>query len=84
MKPRPYSSTKEVDDAGKLLKDGVLIAQRKEGFYKVLLYQVSSSYIEVFVHEHFNVIIKVNNFTNTCHLEPFLAAISIDGLLRGM
>ncbi|HEV7622293.1 MAG TPA: hypothetical protein VGO09_11180, partial [Flavisolibacter sp.] len=60
MKFRQYSTTKEVDQAEKLLKDGVLIAQRKEGYYKVLLYQVDASYIEVYVHDHFNVIIKVN------------------------
>ncbi len=81
MKPRQINATQEAEQADKLLKDGVLVAQRKERYCNIFLYQVEGNYIEVFVHEHFNVIIKVNRFTDTLHLEPFLCNINIDRLL---
>ncbi|GAC1416781.1 MAG: hypothetical protein NVS1B13_11970 [Flavisolibacter sp.] len=81
MKPRQFNTTKEAEQADKLLKDGVLIAQRNKRYCNIFLYQVEGNYIEVFIHEHFNVIIKVNRFTDTLHLEPYLSDINIDRLL---
>ena len=81
MKPRQINTPNEAEQADKLLKDGILVAQRKEQYCNIFLYQVEGNYIEVFIHEHFNVIIKVNRFTNTLHLEPYLSYINIEKLL---
>ena len=80
MKRQQFNTTQEIDQASHLIKDGVLLAERKEGFYQVLLYQTGGSYLEVYRHTHFNVIIKVVNFTDTAHLDPYLDNISIDML----
>jgi hypothetical protein len=77
------STNQEIYNAGKLVKKSVLLATRKEGFHTVLLYQLENNYnyLEVYCHEHFNVIIKVNTFSDTSHLEPYLDQIDISGLL---
>ena len=80
MKRQQFNSIQAIDQASHLLKDAVLLAERKEGFYQVLLYQSGASYLEVYRHSHFNVIIKVLSFTDTAHLDPYLDNISIDTL----
>jgi hypothetical protein len=81
MKRQQFNTIQEVDQASSLLKDGVLLAQRTEGFCRVLLYQADSYYLEVFRHNHFNVIIKVVSFTDTAFLEPYLEQIDIEELI---
>jgi len=81
MKRHQFTTIEEVRQAHELLKAGTLVAERKQGFYKIQLYQLSSCYLEVYRHEHFNVIIKVNRFTNTTYLEPFLKNIDLSSLL---
>jgi hypothetical protein len=81
MKRHHFNTIEKIHKAGKLLKDGVLIAERTEGFCKVQLYQVDSFYLEVYRHSHFNVITKVNSFIDTVHLEPYLKQIDINGLV---
>ena len=81
MKRHQFTTLREVHKAHDLIKKGVLVAERSEGFYKVQLFQLPSCYLEVYRHAHFNVVIKVNRFTDTAYLEPFLAPISIESLL---
>jgi hypothetical protein len=81
MKHRQYHSITAIEKASSLLKDAVLLAERKDGYFDVALYAVDGSYLEVFRHSHFKVIIKVIRFTDTVHLEPYLASISIDAIL---
>ena len=81
MKRHQFTTIEEVREAHDLLKSGALVAERKQGFYKIQLYQLSSFYLEVYRHAHFNVIIKVNRFTNTAYLEPFLKEIDLTSLL---
>jgi hypothetical protein len=80
MKNNKLSNLQEVDQADRILKDSVLVAERREGFCKVQLFQLPSSYIEVYRHIHFNVILKVNSFVDTVYLEPYLNAINLDHL----
>lgn len=81
MKDHQYNTVSEIYEADKLLKDGVLIAERTEGFFSVSLYQADSYYLEVYRHTHFNVIIKVIRFTDPTHLDPYLETIVIDSVL---
>ena len=81
MNDHQYNTVSEIYEADKLLKDGVLIAERTEGFLRVFLYQADSFYLEVYRHSHFNVIIKVIRFTDPAHLDPYLNSIAIDSLL---
>lgn len=81
MKRQQFNTINEVDQASSLIKDGVLLAQRSEGFCQVSLYQIDSRYLEIFRHTHFNVIIKVVSFTDTAFLESYLEQIDITNLL---
>jgi hypothetical protein len=80
MKHHLFTTPEEVLYADKLLKDGVLIASRKDGFCNVYLYQTGAMYLEVYRHAHFNVIIKVNSFMDTAHLEPYIENIDLTEL----
>ncbi|RYY88125.1 MAG: hypothetical protein EOO15_09870 [Chitinophagaceae bacterium] len=61
-------------------EQGVLLAQRSAGFHTLRLYQLEDHYIEVTVHNHFNVVLRVATFRDTAHLEPYLSDVDISGL----
>lgn len=71
----------EIDQAELIWESGVLIGKRKDDYYNVLLFQVDAFYAEIYYHSHFNVIIKIETFSNTAELEPYLQTISISDLL---
>jgi hypothetical protein len=60
-------------------RQGVLISTRRTDEYKVLLYQIDGFYVEVFYHptDHF---IRIESFTGTEKLNPYLHQISIEDL----
>lgn len=81
MTNRLYISTIEIEKARDLLEQAVFLMERTEGFYKKRLYQLDDVYFEVTWHLHFNVVIKVNSFTDTEPLDAYLNAISIEEVL---
>jgi hypothetical protein len=81
MTDRSYTTTTEIERARALWEKAVLIAERRDGFYTTMLYQLHDIYLEVVWHNHFNVVVKVCSFTTTEHLEPYLKDISLEGLL---
>ncbi|HEX2606818.1 MAG TPA: hypothetical protein VHK91_05540 [Flavisolibacter sp.] len=81
MKRQPFTTIEEAHRAHRLIKSGVQVAERTKGFYKIQLYQLPGYYLEVYRHSHFNVIIKVNSFTDVSYLEPYLESIDIASLL---
>lgn len=81
MKDRTYTSTTDIERARALWEKGVFLAQRTEGFHTLQLYQLHDIYVEVSWHTHFNVALKVTTFSEISHLDPYLEAISLDGLL---
>ena len=83
MKYRNFTTLEELDQADAAWNQGTLLAERFEDFHSIQLYQLEDYYIEVTRHQHFNVILKVSSFKDTTHLEPYLNAISIDGLFKG-
>ncbi len=63
---------------------GELIAEREEKFCSVQLYQVGSFYVEVYRHNHFNVVTLVSSFKNTKQLDPYLKQINIEEILSSL
>lgn len=59
---------------------GVALAERKTAYCSVYLFQIGSFYVELYQHSHFNVVTRINSFTNTTLLEPYFESISIDDL----
>ena len=60
--------------------EGTLIGQREDSHFKILLYQLDSFYVEVFYHptDHF---IRIESFSGTEKLDPYLNQISIEKLV---
>lgn len=81
MEFRQYNNLEELQQAEAAWSKGILLAERKEGFHKIILYQLQEFYIEITWHSHFNVILKVTCFTSTEHLEPYLGQIDIKELV---
>lgn len=80
MKDRLYTTTADIEKARALVKQGVLLAERMQGFHKLQLFQLPHFYLEVTWHRHFNVIVNVSRFTDTARLDPYLADVSLDAL----
>lgn len=81
MKRDVLKQMEEMKQADIIWEKGALICMRKEGFYKILLFQVDAFYAEIFYHTHFNVIIKIRTFSDTEQLEPYLKNIDIVDLI---
>jgi hypothetical protein len=82
MKRHQFTTIEQVREAHDLLKGGVVVASRKQGFYKIDLYQLPGMYLEVYRHAHFNVIIRINRFTDTSYLEPYLPPVDLNALFN--
>lgn len=76
-----FNCMDEVRQIELLWSAGVLVGSRQEGFYKILLYQIDSFYVEVFYQYFQGKMVKVKSFTDTDQLEPYLNAINIAFLL---
>ena len=73
-----------LDEAEKarIIRDkGVQVGEREDTFHTVRLYQVDGFYVEMYHHNHFNVITRMHSFSNTESLKPYLAHISLEGLV---
>jgi hypothetical protein len=71
----------ENEKANTIWSKGVLIGERADAFHKIMLYQVDAFYVEVYHHTHFNVITKMQSFSSTHKLQPYLEAINLDDLV---
>lgn len=70
----------ENEKANTIWKKGVLLGERKDAFHKIMLYQVDAFYVEVYHHTHFNVITKIQSFSSTNKLQPYLSEMDLNGL----
>jgi hypothetical protein len=82
MTPYNLGHLDEMEQADVIWEQGVLIGERKDEFYKILLFQVDAFYAEIYYHTHFNVIIKIVSFSDTNRLDPYLQNISLVDLLQ--
>jgi hypothetical protein len=60
--------------------EGIMIADRIEGEYRLILFQLDSFYLEVWYHMEYNVIRKFRPFVSTEQLQPYLNQIDISKL----
>lgn len=65
-----------------LCEKGVYLAQRSENEFTVLLFQVASFYVEVYIDEEEEMISYIKAFNSTDKLGPYLQAIDVSGLFR--
>lgn len=71
----------EAEKAAIIREKGVQIGEREDTFHTIRLYQVDGFYVELYHHNHFNVITKLQSFSSTQKLQPYLEEISLDGLV---
>jgi hypothetical protein len=76
-----FKSKNETEQTDIIGSKGELIAEREEKFCTIHLYQVGSFYVEVYHHNHFNVVIRVKSFKDLKQLDPYLQQINIDEIL---
>ena len=60
-----------------LWESGAYLDRRTEGYYNILLFQIEGFYAEVFYHAHFNVIIKIETFSDMDRLDPYLHKLDL-------
>lgn len=77
MKASNFSQLSESNQTEIIWERGAYLDRRTEGFYAILLFQVDSFYTEVWYHAHFNVIIRIETFTGTDRLDPYLENIDL-------
>ena len=61
--------------------DGEYVDMRYQGNHRILLYQVSSFYVEVFYDGEKDMIVKHRSFSPLTQLEPYLREISLAGII---
>lgn len=65
-----------------LYRQGVYIGKRKEAEKIIVLYQLYSFYIEIIYSKYRHTIIRLNWFTSTDVLNPYLKYIDVEELIR--
>lgn len=64
-------------DRALTLGNGVCVAGRDEGEYKVLLYQLQQFYVEIFYHPRKKIIARYRGFEETDLLDKYLDKINL-------
>ena len=82
MTHQEYKSLRQEEQTSLLCKAGVSIAERKVGPYLIVLFQVDGFYVEVFYDKNSYQMIKLMSFYNTTLLEPYLAEMDLEPLLK--
>ena len=82
MTPSYFGQLSEADQTDVIWETGVFLSRRTKGYYHVLLFQVDGFYTEVYYHSHFNVLIRIESFSDTDRLEPYLETIGISSLFE--
>jgi hypothetical protein len=60
-----------------LATEGVFLAERNDGCYRISLYQVGDFYVEIYYHSTRNFYICIRSFEDVGELFPYLQDIDI-------
>ena len=71
----------EAQKARLVREKGVQVGMRDAAFHTVQLFQLDNFYVELHHHNHFNVITRIDSFSGTTKLQPYLQQISLEGLV---
>ncbi len=75
-----YNKVSESSQLNILDEFGVLLGEREDRFCRIKLYQIDNFYVEVYLHTHFNVVVKIQSSTDTDCLEPYIENMDINSL----
>jgi hypothetical protein len=65
-----------------LATDGVFLAERNDGSYRISLYQVNDFYVEIYYHKTRYFYICIRSFTNVSEIYPYLQDIDISEVYK--
>ena len=65
-----------------VLRNGTFLTERKDGPFKIMLYQLEDFYVEVFILNLYNKVALFRGFDAVEELDPYLEQISLSGLLQ--
>lgn len=81
MRFEQFNLLNEIRQTEVLIEQGVLVAERFYKELKIMLYQVSEFYVEVYYHLNYGVVQGFRSFESTAQLEPYFSEIDIDCLI---
>ena len=58
--------------------NGILIGDRTDNIFNILLYQIDGFYVEVFYQKKRNIIKRIRSFSSTDQLQPYLEKMDLD------
>jgi hypothetical protein len=81
MRFEEFNLLNEIRQTEILIEQGVLVAERFYKELKIMLYQISEFYVEVYYHLSYGVVQGFRCFESTAQLEPYFSEIDIDCLI---
>lgn len=67
-----------------ICESGSYLTERTEGDYVIVLYALTDFYAEVHHRADDSEVVMIGSFYNTALLEPYLAQMNLNGLLRAV
>jgi hypothetical protein len=65
-----------------LASDGVFLAERNDGCFRISLYQVNDFYVEIYYHKTRYFYICIRSFADSSELYPYLQDIDISEIYK--
>lgn len=79
-----FDQLSEASQTDMIFESGAFVGRRTAGFHTVLLFQIEGFYTEIYYHSHFNVIIRIESFSDMERLEPYLDSIELASLFSSL
>ena len=65
-----------------LLKKGIFLAEREDGPFRIMLYQLDGFYVEVYFFNLYNKVAFFQTFEDTEALQPYLEQVDVKPVLQ--
>jgi len=82
MNFQQFNTLSKEDQQSELLKAGVYLAEREDGPFRIMLYQLDGFYVEVFFFNLYNKVAFLQSFTETDALHPYLSQVDVRQVLH--
>lgn len=82
MMLQQFNALPKEDQQDLLLKSGTFLAEREDGPFRIMLYQLDSFYVEVYFFNLYNKVAFFKAFRSTTPLQPYLNKIDLSDLLQ--
>ena len=77
-----FNSLTKYEQQDLLLKQGIYVAERFDGPFRIMLYQLDGFYVEVYFFNLYNKVAYFLGYDTTDVLEPYLAQIDVSDVLQ--